>query len=212
MATHKPDDFGFVPDMTLPERSEPQPDLVPAPTPTHFPPPRQSVWGVGDWVLAPWEPEFLYAGRIVRFDGCRAQVQFEDGDSGMVDLAQLRPLELGEGQLVLCRRNMGRYYAVANVQEFHGDQVAVRFAEDGEVEHTTIAAVRVPVESPGAGAEPVHVANKGIEDDQGRQSLNPYALPDYPDHERAAPKSEGLPSWVVTVLIVVVLALLRSCR
>jgi hypothetical protein len=210
MADNKRDDFSFAPDMTLPEEPPAPP---PPPSSPHFPPPGHPGWAVGDWVLAPWEPEFLYAGRIVRFDGGRAHVQFEDGDSGLVETAQLRPLQLPEGQLVLCRREMGRHYAPATVQRFRGDEVTVRFLEDGEVEHTTIAAVRVPAESPGAGAEPLYVANKGFEG-SGRLGLNPFALPNYPqrDDRPSAAGGEGMPRWVWLVLLWAGLLLLRTCR
>ena len=73
-----PDDF---PDLTLPERAD---KAHPAPSPSATP--ARPRWGVGDRVLAPWEPQFLYVGRVAQLQGNEALIEFEDGDAGWVQL------------------------------------------------------------------------------------------------------------------------------
>jgi hypothetical protein len=114
-------------------------------------------WGVGDRVLAPWEPDFLYAGTIGEVRGDEAHIDFDDGDSGWVPLDELRELLLEVEQVVLCRKQMGPLFHPAIIEDVSGETVHVAFA-DGEKEWTTVAAVRVPRE-PGAGAEPTNIGS-----------------------------------------------------
>ena len=45
-------------------------------------PTSQVAWKVGDCVLAPWEPNFLYVRKIAQVDGVKDLIEFEDGDAG----------------------------------------------------------------------------------------------------------------------------------
>src|SRR5437868_1221937 len=91
-----PDDF---PDMTLPERAKPSPEPLPRAAPSSRP-----DWRAGDRVLAPWEPDFVYAGRIAEIKQEEALVEFEDGDAGWVSLHEVRPVAVRRGQKVMCRK------------------------------------------------------------------------------------------------------------
>src|SRR5688500_3526820 len=96
-----PDDF---PDLTIPARR------APPERPGARGQPSGKQWAVGDRVLAPWEPTFLYAGRVVQMQGNEALIQFDDGDAGWVPLTQLRQLAVPSGQQVLSRRRMGHFF------------------------------------------------------------------------------------------------------
>src|SRR4051812_25748188 len=97
-----PDDF---PELSIPDRVDGPPDGAP-PAP-RFPPvqrpaarPAQpsSRWREGDRVLAPWEPDLLYAGRVAQLQDDQALIQFDDGDAGWVLLHQIRPLAVERRQ------------------------------------------------------------------------------------------------------------------
>lgn len=172
-----------IPDMTLPERSE-QPLLpAPAPIPDMALPEREKLdrhiekappvwdrqpakeprWKVGERVLAPWEPMFLYAGTIQEIDARRALIQFDDGDAGWVLVEQVRPLSVRPGQQVFSRRNMGPTFFACEIVEVRGAEVRVRFAAGGALEWTRIAGLRIPSEDDDArGAEPVTVASNQV--------------------------------------------------
>jgi hypothetical protein len=159
---NNPDNF---PDMTIPERTDraaeprPFPDLsIPDRTdksPEPFRPqsgPSHS-WRVGDRVLAPWEPTFLYTGRIAEIQDNQALIEFGDGDVGWVVLERVRPLVVPKGQKVLSRRNMGPNFFPGEILEVRGDDVCVGFDDGSDDEWTTIAALRIPCQ-PGPGATP----------------------------------------------------------
>ncbi len=144
-----PDDF---PDLSLPERTD-----KPA-EPAHPAAPRApSGWRVGDRVLAPWEPQFLYAGRVAQLDGNRALIQFDDGDAGWVVAEQILPLTIPKGQKVLSRKRMGQAFFPGEIREVRGDEVLVVFADGGE-EWTRVGALRIPCQ-PRGGATPTQVAS-----------------------------------------------------
>src|SRR5207302_9616005 len=86
-----PEDF---PDLTLPDKTENASEPV-RPTPLR---PAPSPWRVGDRVLAPWEPDCLYAGRVTDIKDNQALIQFDDGDAGWVVLDRVRPLVVRQGQ------------------------------------------------------------------------------------------------------------------
>ena len=119
---------------------------------------RPSSWEVGDRVLAPWEPQFLYAGTLREVRDGEAHVGFDDGDSGWVPLSEVRPLQVEIEQFVLCRKEMGNLFYPATVEDVSGETVHVRF-DDGGAEWTTVAAVRLPRE-PGPGASPTRVGSE----------------------------------------------------
>jgi hypothetical protein len=146
-----PDDF---PDLSLGEKAEKpaapaRPEARPAATP----------WKVGDRVLAPWEPQFLYVGRVTQVQDGQALIGFEDGDVGWVALDHIRPLAVVRGQKVLSRRRMGPHFFPGEIREVRGDEVCVAFADGGADEWTRIAALRIPCQPLGPGATPAKVAS-----------------------------------------------------
>jgi hypothetical protein len=159
-----PDDF---PDLTIPERTDKAPELRPLPDMTipdrtdqvPVPEPYRPLsgpshsWKVGDRVLAPWEPVFLYTGRIAEIKDNEALIEFGDGDVGWVVLERLRPLAVPRGQKVLSRRKMGPSFFPGEILEVHGEEVCVGFDDGSDDEWTTIAALRIPCQ-PGPGATP----------------------------------------------------------
>jgi hypothetical protein len=149
-----PDDF---PDLSLPGRADKPPAPLRLPLDSS-----ERTWRQGDRVLAPWEPDSLYVGRIEQLEAGRALIQFEDGDAGWVRLEQIRPLTIQRGQKVLSRRKLGLLFSPAEVLEVRGDDVCVRFG-DGE-EWTRLAALRIPCQARGPGAVPVkavsHLASR----------------------------------------------------
>jgi hypothetical protein len=146
-----PDDF---PDLTIPDSlprqsEEPQPLSRPTPSP----------WREGDRVLAPWEPNFLYTGRIARIEASQVLIEFDDGDSGWVAPDQIRALVLPAGHQVLSRRRMGLNFYPGKILEVRGDDVCVRFEDGHEDEWTRIGALRIPCQASGPGATPTRVAS-----------------------------------------------------
>jgi hypothetical protein len=111
-------------------------------------------WRKGDRVLAPWEPVFLYAGTVNAVREGKALIEFDDGDSGWVELAHVRPLSLQRGQRVMSRRRMGPHFFPGEVREVAGENVQVEF-DDGKEEETTVASLRIPIPPLPHGAEPV---------------------------------------------------------
>jgi hypothetical protein len=151
----RPDGF---PDMTIPDR--PALDRTDTTVDRARPlfPTSQVAWKVGDRVLAPWEPNFLYVGKIAQLDGGQALIEFEDGDAGWVQLDQIRTLALARHLKVLCRQRMGPTFAPAEILDIDGDKVHVRF-QNGSDEWTRLAALRIPCEPRGPGAAPAKVAS-----------------------------------------------------
>jgi hypothetical protein len=145
-----PDDF---PDLTIPARRAPKE----RPDAHGLPSGRQ--WHVGDRVLAPWEPTFLYAGRVAQIQGNEALIQFDDGDAGWVSLKQLRPMVVPPGQHVLSRRRMGHFFYPGRVTEARGDEVCVEFEDGHEDEWTTVAALRIPCPPAASSTRPTRVSS-----------------------------------------------------
>jgi hypothetical protein len=209
-----------IPDMSLPERTNPpppvmpeassayQPNPEPAPAEAYHPAPMPAkptpapaetkFWEEGDRVLAPWEPTFLYAGTIrqIKIDearGDQALVKFDDGDEGWVFLFSLCPLELKEGQKVLARRKLGPHYFWAEIKQAGEDDVHLRY-DDGSQEWTTVAALRIPCTENGPGAVGTRFGTH------------------WPP-EIASPPSAGVPSWVWSIGLIILLVFLRiGCR
>jgi hypothetical protein len=146
-----PDDF---PDLSLPERSEPVREPS-APTPRPAPTP----WKAGDRVLAPWEPNCLYVGRIAQIKDGQALIEFDDGDAGWVSVDRVRALTVPVGQKVFSRRRMGPQFFPGEILEVRGDEVLVGFADDQHEEWVGIAALRIPCQPTGPAATPVKVAS-----------------------------------------------------
>jgi hypothetical protein len=159
-------------DMTIPERTdkvpEPRPFLDMAipersanPAEPYRPPSGPAYcWKVSDRVLAPWEPNFLYTGRIAEIRDNQALVEFSDGGAGWVTLEQLRPFAVPKGQKVFCRRNLGTLFFPAEILDVRGEQVCVGFDDSQDDEWTTIAALRFPCQPLGPGATPTRAADQ----------------------------------------------------
>jgi hypothetical protein len=110
-------------------------------------------------VLAPWEPDCLYAGRVTEIRDNQALIQFDDGDAGWVVPDRVRPLAVRQGQRVLSRRRMGLSFFPGEILEVRGDEVLVRFDGGQGEEWTRLAALRIPCQPTGPGATPVKVAS-----------------------------------------------------
>jgi hypothetical protein len=167
----------------------------PAPTP---PGPRE--WLEGDDVLAPWEPMFLYPGVIkqIKIDdahGDQALISFDDGGEGWVYLYSLCPLELKIGQKVQVRHPHGNRYSPAEVIEVDGEDVQIRH-DGGDSDWTTIVCIRVPCTENGPGA-----------------ATTKFAPWQGPPMGAGAVGGSGIPSWVWTVGIIILMMVLRfGCR
>jgi hypothetical protein len=204
-------DSGNIPDMSLGERSDPPAaPIQTAPATAYQPPakpdalsanalparreePASDDWQEGDRVLAPWEPTFLYPGRIKQIvlddaRGDQALIHFDDGGEGWVFLYSLFQLEIQPGQHVLVRRRGGVQFFHAAVVDADGEEVHVRY-DDGSEEWTTIVFLAVASVANGPG-----VFN-------GKPA--PWQL-------SAAPTGSGIPSWAIWVGIAVISAIFRA--
>jgi tRNA A-37 threonylcarbamoyl transferase component Bud32 len=103
-------------------------------------------WQIGDRVLAPWEPEWLYVGTVQQTSEDSVHVAFDDGDSAWVKTAQVRPLALEAGIRVFAWWNELCYHP-ATVTDQRGNQVHVTF-DDGESAWTELYCIRVSAGKP----------------------------------------------------------------
>ena len=147
-----------IPDMTIPDANiQPLHPVYPlARLPAKL---DRRGWRAGDRVLAPWEPEFLYAGRVAQIDGVQALIEFDDGDAGWVTLETARKLVVKPGQRVLSRQRMSPQFFPATVDEVRGEQVLVVFADWPRPSGVAVAALRIPCLDTGPGAVPTQVAS-----------------------------------------------------
>ena len=91
-----------------------------------------SDWRAGDRVFAPWEEEWLYPGTVLFIDEDVAFVRFDDGDRGIIPLAELRSVGIRVGDEVFCRRDREVLdYHAARVVAVSDDGLNVRYAADG---------------------------------------------------------------------------------
>ena len=116
-----------------------------------------SLWEVGDRVLAPWENFFLYPATVVDVTDHEVQVQYDDGDAGCVDMAQVHPLELRPG-LSVSVRGSDKLYRPGEVVAAEGEDVEVRL-DSGAARTVKLSDVRVPCFPAGDNARPTRVAN-----------------------------------------------------
>jgi hypothetical protein len=113
-------------------------------------PPSRPRFAPGDRVLAPWEPQWLYAGTVIDTDDDEelAAVEFDDGDAARASFVLLRPIELRPGELVCARRDRDeKRYFPATVLSIDGEEVRVEY-EDGERDSMGVEYIRVPVAGP----------------------------------------------------------------
>jgi hypothetical protein len=116
--------------------------------------PEDIPWKVGDRVLANWVPEpFFYPARVtaVSADGFIA-VAYEDGESADLVPGQVLPLELRRGDRVFARWQEGPHYYPAAILDIRGDDLRVRYDEDGSEEQTKVRLLRVLPQPPGEAA------------------------------------------------------------
>jgi hypothetical protein len=121
------------------EPRQPSPDDVPnmrTPDRDKLPPGGFSLdsrpgWKRGDRVLAPWEPVFLYAGTIEKVEEGRALIEFDDGDSGWIEVRHVQPLRYKPGQKLLSRKRMGPHFFPAEIREVNGEDLVIEF-DDGQ--------------------------------------------------------------------------------
>lgn len=109
-----------------------------------FPPNINDKWKAGARVLAQWYDLFWYPGIIVRVDGRRVQIAYDDGerDQALATLDQLQDLKIEEGMKVQCRYQNGPEFVPGEITKCEGERIFVEYA-DGREEWTTIRMVRV---------------------------------------------------------------------
>ncbi len=107
-----------------------------------------AFWKPGDRVLAPWEPHFLYPGTIREIASGIALIDYDDGDVGLVALAELFPLHLEVGMRVQARRErFEKVYEPATLTAVREDSVTVRYDSDDSEDELDIAYLRLPRET-----------------------------------------------------------------
>jgi hypothetical protein len=100
-------------------------------------------WSVGDRCLANWSyDEYLYPGTIIEIDGNSYHIQYDDGDREWLSAGNLWVENLGVGSYVSVNWLMDGYYYFGTIEERIGDVIFIQY-DDGDVEWTTIAAVRI---------------------------------------------------------------------
>lgn len=101
------------------------------------------AWSVGDRCLANWSyDEYWYPGTIIEADKGSYYIQFDDGDREWLPASNLMRENLGVGSYVSVNWLMGGYYYSGTIEERIGDVVFIQY-DDGDIEWTTIAAVRI---------------------------------------------------------------------
>lgn len=162
-----PDDF---PDLSLPERADrpadPPERVSRDPLPSLSAPATQRTWNIGDRVLAPWQPNFLYAGTISRIEEGQALIEFDNDAAGAVFLDQLSPLELAPGTRIFMRRTNNAYDCAAVVVEVRDNMVRVQYQKSNRQVPTDdwvfFAALRVPCEPFSEGAAVIRAGGPRI--------------------------------------------------
>jgi hypothetical protein len=107
------------------------------------------AWQVGDRVLAHWSRNGLwYAGTVRGADGDAYHVVFDDGDQTWVQADELTALELPPGTPVLAPRPGRLGYCPAEVRNFDGARVRLRY-DDGVEESVALRSICLDREGPG---------------------------------------------------------------
>jgi serine/threonine protein kinase len=102
-------------------------------------------WQVGDRVLAPSGPEWLYVATVKQINDDSLFVSYCDGDSDWIKAADVRPLDIEIGSRVWAWWD-GPYYP-GTVTERKGYSVHIAY-DDGDQEWTELSYIRVPSGSP----------------------------------------------------------------
>jgi serine/threonine-protein kinase len=134
-----------------------QPEQTPRPAPVEPPRPpavagagasTEGKWRIGDRVLAPWEPEWLYPATVREINGDSIYVWFDDGELAWVESDDLKPLDLGEGSRVF-----GPWGYCGVVTERLGNRVHLHY-DDGDEEWTDLKDIYLPSGKPPVPASP----------------------------------------------------------
>ena len=159
-----PDDF---PDLTLPEKSDPEPEAIDSPalpnldpTATAIQPSLQAFRAnlqIGDRVWAPWYSSVLFAGTVSRVEEKEVHIAYDDGRGAWVLREQVRPLEMPVGLRVRARLLMGGHFFPGKVIAAEGERVHIEY-DTGDQEWTTPGALALPCEPFGPNARPTTVA------------------------------------------------------
>jgi uncharacterized protein (DUF427 family) len=100
-------------------------------------------WEVGDHVMVNWTgDDFWYPGTVVAVENGEYFVVFDDFDREWVPAGRIRPENLSVGDKVFCNWMGGGIYYPGEIASRRGNAIIVHY-EDGDVEATTIAGVRV---------------------------------------------------------------------
>jgi len=103
----------------------------------------QSNWRVGDHALINWTGDgYWYPGTIVAIEGSEYYVVYDDGDREWVGSDRIRQDDLLVGTPVSANWLGGGIYYPGVIAERTGNAIVIHY-DDGDVEATTIAAVRV---------------------------------------------------------------------
>jgi hypothetical protein len=98
---------------------------------------------VGDRVLAVWpvEQNWWYPGVV-----CAAsegyEIQYDDGDRGVVEVEQIRPLDIRVGSRVYGRWQGGGAYYPGRVAEVVGHALHIHY-DDGDREWSSVSMLRM---------------------------------------------------------------------
>jgi hypothetical protein len=113
--------------------------------------PIHNPWRVGQRVLAQWPPEqFFYPAVVHAVESELVHVHYDDGDQARLTPDAVLPLRLEVGDHVYARRHQASLYLPAVIQTKKGDQLLLRYDDDGDSEWSLIRMVRVlPGELPG---------------------------------------------------------------
>lgn len=103
----------------------------------------QSSWSVGDHVLVNWTgDDYWYPGTIVAMEGGQYFVVYDDGDREWVDAVRIRRDDVVVGTRVSANWLGEGIYYTGVISLRTGNAVVIQY-DDGDVEATTVAAVRV---------------------------------------------------------------------
>jgi hypothetical protein len=96
--------------------------------------------GVGDTVLAWWEPNGIYfVGTVVEEQGNRSLVVFEDAAQAWVNSHQIKPMDVARGSQVMARWSDGKYYP-GRVSRIVGRALFIEY-DDGDSGWTSWAGI-----------------------------------------------------------------------
>ena len=100
-------------------------------------------WYVGDRVMVNWTADDdWYPATVVAVEGARYTVVYDDYDRETVTADRIRVEDLAVGARIFCNWLGGGVYYPGAIADRVGDAIVVHY-DDGDVEATTLACVRV---------------------------------------------------------------------